>query len=76
MESAILNGATVMTIDISIRINDEFVETVSYNSPANVPIPNVGEAVINPKTDGLVVKVVYRIFEYAKDHIRVTLDCE
>lgn len=65
-----------MTIDISIMIDDEFVQTIRYESTVNVPIPSIGEAVINPKTDGLVVKVVYRIFEYKKDYIRVTLNCE
>jgi len=64
-----------MTIDISLRIDDEFVQTIRYESPVSVPIPNVGEVVVNPQTDGLVVKVTRRIFEYGQDYIRVTLDC-
>lgn len=65
-----------MTIDISIRIDGEFVQTVGYESSVSVPIPGIGEAVINPKTDGLAVKVVHRIFEYTGDRIHVTLDCK
>ena len=65
-----------MTIDIAIRIAEEFVATVRYESSINVPIPNVGEVVVNPKTDGLVVKVSRRIFQYRKDYISVTLDCD
>ena len=64
-----------MTIDIALRIDDEFVETIRYELTINVPIPNVGEAVVNPRTDGLVVKVSRRIFEYRQDYILVTLDC-
>jgi len=56
-------------------IDDELVGIIRYESPVNVPIPNIGEAVVNPKTDGLVVKVSRRIFEYRQDYIRVTLDC-
>jgi len=50
-------------IDVAIMIDDEVVGTILYESPINVPIPNVGEAVVNPQTDGLVVKVRRRIFE-------------
>jgi len=64
-----------MTIDIALMIDDELVGIIRYESPVNVPIPNIGEAVVNPKTDGLVVKVSRRIFEYRQDYIRVTLDC-
>ena len=64
-----------MTVDIALMIDDELVGTIRYESPFNVPIPNIGEAVVNPQTDGLVVKVSRRIFEYSQDYIRVTLDC-
>jgi hypothetical protein len=64
-----------MTIEIALMIDDKFVETLHYESAVNVPIPNIGEAVVNPQTDGLVVKVCRRIFEYKQDYIRVTLDC-
>jgi hypothetical protein len=66
-----------MTIDIAIRINNEWVGPLCrYESPMSVPIPNVGEEIVNPNTDGLVVKVTRRIFEYRQDCIRVTLDCD
>jgi hypothetical protein len=52
-----------MTIDVAVLIDDEVVGTIRYESPVSVPIPDVGEAVVNPQTDGLVVKVCRRIFE-------------
>ena len=64
-----------MNMDVAIRIDDEFVGTVRYESNVHVPIPNVGEAVVNPQTDGLVVKVCRRIFEYRQDYILIVLDC-
>ncbi len=63
-----------MTIEIALMIDDLLVQTNRYES-AIVPIPNIGEAIINPQTDGLAVKVRRRIFDYGKDHIRITLDC-
>jgi galactokinase/mevalonate kinase-like predicted kinase len=65
-----------MTIDVAIRIDEEFVATERYESSVSVPIPEVGESIVNPQTDGLVVKVARRIFEYRKDYIQVTLDCD
>ena len=63
-----------MIIEISIMIEEEIVRTLTYES-TNVPIPNVGESVVNPRTDGLVVKVQRRIFDYGEKRVLVTLDC-
>lgn len=64
-----------MTIDVALIIDKELVETIRYESPVNVPIPNIGDAVVNPQTDGLAVEVCRRIFKYSQDYIRITLDC-
>lgn len=63
-----------MKAAVSIRIDEELVQTVEYDS--TVPIPDVGEEVVNPQTDGLVVKVLRRTFEYREGAVRITLDCE
>jgi hypothetical protein len=62
-----------MDIELSIRIDGVFMQMTEYDGA--VPIPNVGEDIVNPQTDGLVVKVQRRIFEYRPGVIRITLDC-
>jgi len=65
-----------MLTEIRLMIDEEVVRTVAYESPSLVPIPNVGDPVVNPRTDGLVVTVRRRIFDYLEGRVRVTLDCE
>ena len=42
-----------MNFKVSIRTDEEFVQTVDYGPNAFIPVPNVVETVINPQTSGL-----------------------
>jgi hypothetical protein len=35
-------------IEIALRIDAQFVQTIRYESVLNLPIPEVGEPVVNP----------------------------
>ena len=62
-----------MTTKIAVRVNQESVRTFTYNG--QVPIPEIGESLVHPKSDGSSVSVQRRTFEYGEDRLKVTLDC-
>lgn len=64
-----------MTIAIQVSVDDRTVLFREYQSTEVVPIPEVGEFVVHPETDGLIVKVKTRLFDYREGRIIVTLDC-
>jgi hypothetical protein len=64
-----------MNITVVIWFDNEVVGKYSYEPHETVPLPTVGESVVNPLTDGLVIKVERRVFEYQLHSIRVSLFC-
>jgi hypothetical protein len=64
-----------MTIKIAIKVKEELVRTFTFSTQGSISLPNVGEIVAHPKSEGSFVTVQRRTFEYGEDRIRVTLDC-
>lgn len=62
-----------MTTKITVKVNQELVRTFTYT--AAVPIPELGETVVHPKSDGSIIQVQKRTFEYGEDRLKVILDC-
>jgi hypothetical protein len=62
-----------MTTKIAIRVKDERPRTFTFTG--NMTIPDIGEAVAHPRSDGSMVTVQRRTFEYGENRLRVTLDC-
>jgi hypothetical protein len=66
---------TFLTTVIQIRIDGEVVGVTEYESVGTVPIPELGDFVLNPNTNDLAVAVVARMFDYREGRIIATLDC-
>lgn len=64
-----------MTIKVLIRANDQLLRTFTFTHTTNVPVPQVGETVMNPKDEGESLKVDQRQFEYGTDRLKITLFC-
>jgi hypothetical protein len=62
-----------MTTKIAIRVKEDRARVFTFNG--EVAIPNVGEAVVHPRSDGTIVTVQRRTFEYGDNRLRVTLEC-
>jgi hypothetical protein len=62
-----------MTTKIAIRMMADRARVFTFTG--EVPIPNVGETVVHPRSDGTIVTVQRRTFEYGDNRLRVTLDC-
>jgi hypothetical protein len=65
-----------MGVHVEIMVAKRVVGSAEYDDDANVPIPNIGDIVINPQTAGQGATVRRRIFNYEDDDIHITLDCE
>lgn len=64
-----------MTIKVLIRSNDQLLRTFTFTHTTSVPVPEVGESVINPKDDTQSLHVDRREFEYGTDRMKITLFC-
>lgn len=64
-----------MTIKVLIRANDQLLRTFTFTHTTSVPVPQVGEMVMNPKDEGESLKVDQRQFEYGTDRLKITLVC-
>ncbi|HTW50152.1 MAG TPA: hypothetical protein VMD92_19495 [Acidobacteriaceae bacterium] len=62
-----------MTTKIAIRVQEERARTFTFTG--NIAVPNIGETVMHPRSDGTVLTVQRRTFEYGENRLRVTLDC-
>jgi len=62
-----------MTTKIAIRVKEERPRVFTFTG--EVPIPNVGETIAHPRSDGTILTVQRRTFEYGDNRLRVTLDC-
>jgi hypothetical protein len=62
-----------MTTKIAIRAKEDRPRV--YTFTGQVTVPNVGETVAHPRSDGSVLTVQRRTFEYGDNRMRVTLDC-
>lgn len=64
-----------MTIKVLIRAQDQLLRTFTFTHTTNVPVPVVGETVMNPKDERESLKVNERQFEYGSDRLKITLFC-
>jgi hypothetical protein len=64
-----------MTTKIAVKINQEVVRTFTYATPGTITLPEVGETIVHPKTEGSTITVQHRTFEYGEDRLKITLDC-
>lgn len=64
-----------MTIKVLIRANDQLLRTFTFTHTTSVPVPEVGESVLNPKDDAQSLHVDRREFEYGTDRLKITLFC-
>lgn len=64
-----------MTIKVLIRANDQVLRTFTFTHTTNVPVPNVGETVMHPKSENVPLRVDQRRFEYGTDRLKITLYC-
>ena len=64
-----------MTIKVLIRAQDQLLRTFTFTHTTNVPVPVVGETVMNPKDEKESLKVNERQFEYGSDRLKITLFC-
>lgn len=64
-----------MTIKVLIRMHDQPLRTFTFTHTTNVPVPVVGETVMNPKDEGESLRVSERQFEYGTDRLKITLFC-
>ena len=64
-----------MTIKVIIRVNDQLLRTFTFTQTTSVPVPGVGEMVMNPKDEGVSLKVDQRQFEYGTNRLMITLFC-
>lgn len=64
-----------MTIKVLIRAQDQLLRTFTFTQTTNVPVPVVGETVMNPKDEKQSLTVNERQFEYGSDRLKITLFC-
>lgn len=64
-----------MTIKVLIRAHDQLLRTFTFTHTTNVPVPVVGETVMNPKDEAQSLRVNERQFEYGTDRLKITLFC-
>lgn len=64
-----------MTIKVLVRTNEQLLRTFTFTHTTNVPVPQTGESVMNPKNEGEALKVEHRVFEYGTDRLKITLYC-
>ena len=56
-------------------MHDQLLRTFTFTHTTNVPVPVVGETVMNPKDEGESLRVSERQFEYGTDRLKITLFC-